>query len=204
MNEFKVDVDRVLASGLGFEAYFVLHCLYTNDEQLISSYTTKCKKINTEIFKELEKLDYISIKANEDGKIYYALLSITEKGKNLLIAIPYSGSEESVPNTSEHNFEEFRTFYPSQVKEGFKIRRLHDNMKKCRAIYDKLLLETTHDILCKCARLYYEEKYNSSSLMYMQKLETWLNQKNYLQYVEDAKQLQLTTNATTNDQSEDI
>ncbi len=59
MNEFKVNIDRIIALGLGLEHYFILYCLYTKEEQLIHSYTSKCKKINTEVFRELEKSGYL-------------------------------------------------------------------------------------------------------------------------------------------------
>ena len=200
MNEFKVDIDTILASKLGFEAYFVLYCLYTKNEQLLLSYCNKCKKINTDIFKELENSGLINIKINDKDRIYYELLSLTDKGQSLLMVKTDSVvnllDSTTIPEKSEHNFEDFRTYYPSSVKEGYNTRRLHGNLKKCRSLYEKLLLETTHDMLCKCASLYYEEKYNSNSLKYMQNLETWLNQKNYIQYLDDARQLKETTNKT--------
>ncbi len=128
---------------------------------------------------------------------------MTDKGKSLLIVktdneqVFLREPGDAIPLISEHNFEDFRTFYPMRVKDGFISRPLHGNLKKCRSLYDKLLMETTHDLLCKCAKLYYEEKYNSNSLKYMQNLETWLNQKNYLLYIEDAKQLKETINNNT-------
>ena len=64
-------------------------------------------------------------------------------------------------------------------------RRLHGNLKRAKELYNKLLLETTHDILCKAAKLYHQEKIRANSEMYMQDLSVWLNQKNYLLYVDD-------------------
>ena len=201
MTEFKVDISKILASGLGFEAYFILYCLYTKDKQLIYDYTKKCKIINTKVFKELEEKKLIKIKAMPENNVYFELLSLTDEGRCLLLDAGQSDTRCSAL-TSEHNFEEFLTYYPSMVKNGLTTRRLHGNRKKCRSFYDKLLLETTHDILCKCAKAYHNEKIRSNSVVFMQNLETWLNQRNYLQYIEDAKQIQLTKNNTIENTSE--
>lgn len=203
MTEFKVDMDILYANNIGFEAYFILYCLYTNEKQLLVSYVIKCKKINTDIFKELESKGFINIKADAHEIISYELLSLTDKGRNIVI-YSHNDPSDQLPKKSESNFEEFRTFYPMRVKEGFKTRTLQGNLKGCRKTYDKLLMETTHDLLCKCAKLYIDEKFRAGDQWYIQNLETWLNQRNYLQYIEDAKQLELTTNNTIKDQSEDI
>lgn len=196
-----IKLEHVLKSKLGFEAYFILICIYSNNEKALINYVTECKKINTNIFKELENDGFINIKSSTSDTIFYELLSLTDKSKTLIESLKLQRDIDD----SDSNFEDFRTFYPSSVKDGFKTRRLHGNLKKCRSLYEKLLMETTHDILCKCAKLYVEEKYNSNSQWYIQNLETWLNQKNYIQYVSEASQLNKTNPATTtNDQSEDI
>ena len=56
-------------------------------------------------------------------------------------------------------------------------------------------METTHEILCECAKLYTQEKFKTGNQIYMQNLETWLNQRNYEQYLDDIGK---TTNFTTN------
>jgi len=175
---FEVDINTLIENKLGFEAYFVLYCLYTNDEELSSAYINNCKKIPTEVFTKLENDGYITVNTN-DGKIYFTLLSLTAKGESLL--------SNRKPLQAENQFEEFRTHYPSSVKVPGKSvpRRLHSDLARCRKLYRNLMMETTHDILCKAADLYYEEKIKSGSTMYMQELATWLHQKNYQQYLED-------------------
>ena len=64
-------------------------------------------------------------------------------------------------------------------------RPLQGNLSKCKKLYEKLLLETTHEILCKAADLYTDEKMKSGDQMFMQALEAWLFQKNYQIYLED-------------------
>mgnify|MGYP006274490927 CR=1 FL=1 len=195
MNNFKIDIDKLIELNLSFEEYFVLYCIHTNNKKLITSYTNNCKKIKTYVFIDLESNGLINIKDRLDNNIYFELLSLTDKGKSLL--------SNRNPLKSEDSFEEFRKFYPSIVRQGLETRRLHGNLKKCKSAYEKLLLETTHEILCKCATLYHREKIRSNSVIYMQNLETWLNQANYKQYLQDLEKEIVITN-TENTQSEDI
>ena len=98
----------------------------------------------------------------------------------------------------EKQFGEFRKCYPLSVKSGNQVRRLQGNLKRCRQLYEKVLMETTHEILCKCAELYTQEKYRTNSQMYIQNLETWLHQRNYEQYLEDIDKTTTFTNPNTN------
>lgn len=170
-----IDINALISTKLGFEAYFVLYCVYNKNKSLITQYTNQCKKINTDVFKSLEFDGYININVTSTDKIYYELISLTDSGKALL--------ENTLPNKSEKEFDDFRKCYPHVVKSGLEIRRLHGDLTRCRNLYNKLLLETTHDILCKCAKTYHNEKITSNSEIYMQNLSTWLQQKNYLQYI---------------------
>lgn len=198
MNELKINIDTLIKLKIGFEEYFVLYCLYLKNKELIVSYASGCNKISTDVFLKLESLNLIKIdKYKNDDKIYYELLSLTQIGQAAL--------RPEFPNIEKGNFDEFRTFYPKRVKSGFATRPLHGNLKRCKSLYDKLLMETSHDILCKCAKAYHNEKIKSGSESYMQNLETWLNQKNYLDYLDLIENIQLTTNNTTDNlQSEDI
>ena len=194
-----IDVNNVIESGLGLEAYLILYCVKTNNNNLISSYTRKCKKINTEIFKDLEAKGLLNIKWNDSNQIHFSLLSLTSRADELLQPYVLAKSVDSVKTIDENlekQFGEFLTIYPKSVKDGLTTRRLHGNLSKCKKLYEKLLMETTHDVLCKAAKLYVEEKYRSRSQMFIQALETWLNQKNYQQYLEDIEKI---SNFTIND-----
>lgn len=198
-----VNLDKLIEYKLAFEELFVLYCLFISNKKLITSYVNSSKKIDTGIFKSLEQKNLIIIDKTLDtqGKIYFELLSLTEKGKDIVLSVvkhegnPSIAGQTSIISTvkspiSVNNFEEFRACYPSKVMRGnVVLRRLHGNLKKCKATYEKLLLETTHDMLCKCAKVYHNEKKKSNSEEYMQNLETWLNQKNYLLYIDEAKKL---------------
>jgi hypothetical protein len=178
MSNFEINIDTLFEAKLGFEAYFILYCIHTKNKQLITTYTTQCKKIETNIFKQLQTDGYLDIKNQSDHNIYFELLSLANKG-----IVLFSGINSTFD--LEKQFGEFRTCYPMVVKEGLKSRRLHTDLSRCKKLYETLLMETTHDILCKCAKIYTAEKFKSNEQIYMQDLSTWLHQKNYLLYVED-------------------
>lgn len=175
MNSHLVVFNSIIESSLSLDKYFILYCLNTNNKELLTNYVTKCCTIETQIFDQLKTEGYISIKDSPDGLIYYELLSVTEKGK---IASMYT-----VTPFQQGDFEDFRKYYPSKVSKSG--RRLQGNLARCKKLYTELLMETSHDILCKCAKAYHNEKLRTNSEEYMQNLETWLHQRNYQQYLED-------------------
>lgn len=189
-SKFTIDIEILKENKLTLEAYLVLYCLKTNDEKLLSYYITSCKKISTEVFEKLKNDGFITYETKEDGVIYFKLLSLTLKG-NMLALCPDTTSSEK-----DSQFEEFRKHYPSSVKvPGKKVpRRLHSDLARCRKLYANLMMETTHEILCKAADLYYQEKQQLGTTHFMQDLGSWLHQKNYQQYLED---IEKNTNFTT-------
>lgn len=191
MNNFEFSINTVLESKLGFEAYFVLCCVHSKNKQLINNYTANCNKIDTKVFRKLQLDGFLDIKDHEGDSIYFDLLSLTSKGEAFF--------ENHKTFDLEKQFGEFRLHYPMRVKEGFRSRPLQGNLSKCKKLYEKLLLETTHDILCKCAELYTNEKFKSGDQIFMQSLEAWLFQKNYQIYLNE-----IDNKITNNSQSEDI
>lgn len=170
-----IDIKTILKQGLSFEEYFIIYCVYKNDENLLHNY--RCNvTFPSNIFDVLENKGFLNVKRAKNNLIFFESLSLTQKS---ILLINKENSELS-------NFDEFRTFYPKIVYTHNGVpRRLHGNLKRAKELYNKLLLETTHDILCKAAKLYHQEKIRSNSEMYMQDLSVWLNQKNYLLYVDD-------------------
>lgn len=171
-----IDIKTIFEIGLSFDEYFIIYCVYKNDERLLHRYRLSCNSIKNEVYDVLENKGFINIKRSKNNLIFFESLSLTQKSNALL---KDSGSELG-------NFDEFRTFYPKVVYTNTGApRRLHGNLKRVKELYQKLLLETTHDILCKAAKLYHLEKIKANSEMYMQDLSVWLNQKNYLLYLDD-------------------
>jgi hypothetical protein len=175
---FEVNINTLIEKKIGFEAYFVLYCLYTNDPVLLSSYIVNCKKLPTELYEKLSVDGYVTY-TMKDGKIFFELLSLTALGKSLFA--------NRNPKEADSQFDDFRKHYPSSVKVPGRTvpRRLHSDLARCRKLYKALMMETTHEILCKAADLYHYEKQKANSEHFMQDLATWLHQKNYQQYLED-------------------
>jgi hypothetical protein len=198
-------IETLISHNLSLEGFLVLYCLYHNKPDLLKDYTTECRKIDTEVFNDLERKNLIKIKENVTH-IYYEFLSLTDDGNRLcgLLSFNKSLSRREL-HTSESNFDIFRKSYPSVVRSNGEIRRLHGNPKRCKKLYDKLLMETTHDILCRCAELYHEEHKQANKLLFMQNLETWLNKKMYTTYLEELeKNVNFSKNDIITDLSDDI
>ncbi len=183
MDKFVVDVKELSRLEIGLEAYLVLYCVFKKDERMLTTYTKKCKKIDTNIFSDLEGRGYVKINYEGGESVYFRSLSLTEKGNDLF-------SHKIITTPTLGNFDEFRACYPSSVKHGIEKRVLHSDLARCRKLYNELLGETTHEILCKCAKLYHNQQLKNNlvkpgSIMFTQALSAWLHQKNYLQYIDD-------------------
>jgi hypothetical protein len=179
-NKFNVNLDILLSKGLSFEGYFILWCLHTKDETLMLEYINKCRKIPTEIFNLLEVQQLITINKRQiqDNKITFNSLNITNLGKNLFTIQDF-----------DRLFEELKQSYPSTVGNKLNKRRLHTDLKRCKALYKKIINDDLelHNNICKSAILYHQEKLKTNAEIYMQNLATWLHQENYNQYLEEAK-----------------
>jgi len=182
--EFNVSLKTLFEKQLSFEAYFIIWCLYNKQKQQLIEYVSTCRLIPTEEFEKLSEKGLISINRNNiiDNNITYESLSLTKNGKNVF----------EIDNF-DILFNEFRKAYPSFVKDRFSRRPLHVDLKRCKNLYKKIINDSieTHNLLCRCAMLYHEEKKRSGSEMYMQNLATWLHQENYLPYMEEASKNQI-------------
>ena len=177
-----IDINKAIELKINLEGGLLLYCIYINNKGLLMEYVTSCNKISTETIKDLESKGLINISSAKTDSIFFELLSLTELGLTTVTMVIFTDQPQI---NLESNFEDFRKHYPKVVKSGTHIRRLHTNLKKCKLLYDKLLMETTHDILCRAADLYYKEKKDSNSEMFMQNLDVWLNQRNYELYLDD-------------------
>lgn len=178
MLKYEININTLITNKIGFEAYFILYCIYKNDENLITEYIRNCKKIETDVFNKLEEKGYLNIRRKEENKdtIYFKHLNLEDKGKLLFEDL------DKAKATNDEKFKDFRNNYPKSTKNG---RKLHNNLGRCRTIYIDITKSISHDILCKCARLYILEKKKTNSEEYIQMLETWLHQKNYEQYIDE-------------------
>lgn len=177
-DEFNVSLETCLEKKIGFEAYFIMWCLYNSKEEDLLKYVEVCKQIPTEEFISLQEKGYLIIVPIYDDKgklqIHFHSMKLTKSGKDLFEVADF--------NTL---FEEFRTYYP---KTGGKDRKLQLDLKRCRALYKKAISNDIdrHKLLCICAKLYYEEKQRTNGQDYLQLMATWLHQENYEGYMDEA------------------
>jgi len=185
-----ININTIIELKLGLEEYFVLFCVYNNQEELLKNYTNNCKKIDNEIFNSLKSKELLTINSNIDNKIYFENLFITDKGIELVNKYNHFND-----TNNKNDFEDFLKYYPKEVIgiNGHK-RKLHLNKSKCKKLYHSSLLEVTHEQLCKCAQAYFKEKERTNSLPFTHLLATWLHQKNYEAYLEDIDNLNMNDN----------
>lgn len=187
MTKHVIDIKAVVSLKLGFEAYFVLLCVYEKNNDLMMDYVSNCKKINTEIFNELTTQGYITISyLKNNPNIFLERISLTDKGKLIF----ESQNNHPIGCSSEQsmvkNFDDFRNNFPKSVKIGKVSRQLHTDLKRCKKLYNEIIDEgILHEDLCRCARLYIKEKVESQSEKYIQLLATWLHQRNYEAYIDE-------------------
>jgi len=189
MTNININITELFSSNLNLEGYFVLYCLKHKSKALLSKYINKCRKIDTEIFLELQKQGFIEIKASLEPIILrYESLTLTDKGSQRVEAVSEIPTKDSLQSDSNSNattgFAAFAQCYPNVVKNGTDKRRLHDNLPRSKRLYNELLLETTHDILCKTAKAYHKEHVDRNSEIFMKAMPTWLQQKMYLTYLD--------------------
>lgn len=188
MTKHVMNIETIVSFKLGFEAYFVLLCVYEKNNDLMMSYVSNCKKINTEIFNQLTIDGYIEISyLKNNPNIFLNNISLTDKGKLIFESQmnnhPVSSSFEE---SAVRNFENFRNNFPKSVKIGKISRQLHTDLKRCKKLYTEIINEgVLHEDLCRCARLYIKEKVESNSEKYIQLLATWLHQRNYEAYIDE-------------------
>ncbi len=190
IDEFNVSLETCLEKQMSFEAYFIIWSLYNSKEKELLSYVETCRKIPTEEFINLQEKGYLLIAPiyDQDKKLQVTFhgLKLTKLGKELFEKQDFNSL-----------FEEFKACYPSTV--GKAKRRLHTDLKRCKLLYKKIINDdiSRHNLLCICAKLYFEEKQRSGSETFMQNLPTWLHQENYEAYMEEAMKISNSDNKTT-------
>jgi DNA-binding Lrp family transcriptional regulator len=155
----------------------VLHCVYYKRQEDLEAYVLKCKKIDINVINNLVERGYLS---KFEGDITFSKLNITTKAIRDFDLLD--------DKTHEQFFEEIKACYPSQIKKnGVVVRRLHQNIDACRKKY-KMLIQTKeqHDLILKCTKLYIDEQKKAYKLEFTLMLETFLNQKHYKIFEEEA------------------
>lgn len=183
-NILSVDVELLLELGISLESYFVLQCLNDKNNTLLIEYITKCGLFKKEHFFKLKDKEYITIL--NSNNITLDGIKLTSKGLSL-----FTTDTSKIEPISKY-FDELRNNYPKIVpSEGGVPRRLHGDLPRCRKLYSKILLEDNkvnidlHNQIIKAINKQVVEYTKGKRLTYMHNLATYLQQKNYMEYIED-------------------
>jgi len=200
MEDFKLNIDFEIAikHKLKLEEFFVLACLHENKERLIVEYTSNCGRIETGIFSKLHEKGFIIVDNIID--ISFDSIKLTPLGNSLFDVIRN--------NNVEFNelFSELKNTYPSKVptKTGG-IRRLHGDLQRCIKLYKSTIIKNgiinleLHTKIIRCVKLYYLEKQKANDLPFLAAFATFLQQRNWEQYLDEANEnIDLTVVTKTN------
>lgn len=170
-----IDVNKFINAGLSLDMHFILLCILNNAQHTLEEYVNKCGSIGRPAFDTLVERDYIE---PIDSPITFAKLKLTNKGKKYI-------TNEDLDHPKF--FKELKLTYPSKVKVGKSYRRLHQDLESCERKYKNLITsEEMHRNILKCVELYIKELKDTNRLEYIQMMSTWINQKNYEVYLEEA------------------
>lgn len=183
---FNIDLSKLINNCLSLDEYFLVNCIYYNQKEVFEKYALKCKSIDIQLFNGLFKKKYLF---EIEGKSSYVFddLKLTEKALR----------DFGFISTSDYDkyFDELRTVYPSVIKiNGKVIRRLHQDIADCKKKY-KSIIESKehHDLIIKCVKLYIDEHKKAGKEEFIQMLSSFLNQRNFEMYMDEAKKNNLET-----------
>lgn len=173
VKKIEINTKKLFESNLSIESYFILYCLVNSYKELIEDYVKINGKIDRLRFEELERLKYIELNINDNNEnIVFNNIKITQNGINII------GFEKL---DHDRYFNELKQVYPK--KAG--IRSLHkDNIRSRKLYKDIVTSEELHKKILKCIELYVNEHKRSNSIEYLQLLPTFLQQRNYEQYID--------------------
>jgi len=179
----KINIKKLIESGLTIESYFILECIYRDDNDSLESYVENCGKIDKSCFIDLIQKSYLMPII---GDVIFSKLKLTPKALNTLGYTKFLDHERF--------FKELKEVYPRKAGK----RSLHQDLsgvkKKYKSIVDS---EEMHIVILNCIRLYIKELKDTNRLEYIQLLPTFINQRNYEQYLEEA------SNITDNEETVD-
>lgn len=181
----KINIKKLIEAKLTIESYFILECVYREDQTTLELYVKNSGKMDKFCFNNLIENSYLM---NIDGDITFDKLKLTPKALNIL------GYNSFLDH--KRYFKELRAVYPKKSGK----RSLHQDLNGCERKYKSIIdSEEMHTIILKCVELYLKELKDTGRMEYIQLLGTWINQRNYEQYLED-----ITNNTETKEETYDV
>lgn len=180
-------IDKCLLHRINLYSYFILYCLYYEEQELLTQYCLKIDKIDTKNFTELIDAGYLE-EVKDRKFITINDLVLTDKFKQDVLRIP-----ETKNITFDQAFEQLRQHYPS--KAGNSERRLQGDVERCKRLYQNIIVKNgkiddeLHNLVLQCINFEINLRTKNRSLEYFQMLATWLQQKTYTLYMDDVQQI---------------
>lgn len=203
---FKIINEEILQKKeITLEQFCILESLFYKEYTPLEEYLFKVKN-RKEILQNLIRRGFIDIYEEEQGTDLIHNIFITEKGEEVANGmqtvyqkIKETESSEVPLSSFEKQFEEFWDTFPTTDKYlGFdRTRVLRGNQSACKKSYKKVLSEYSHEDVIKALR--YEIrmrernsinsiKKSYSDFKFMKSSTVWLNQKEFLIYMELIKE----------------
>lgn len=176
-------IDKCLLHKINLYSYFILHCLYNEEHDVLVNYCINVDKINTKDFIWLIDNGYLE-EVKDRKSIAIDDLVLTDKFKTEVLKIVNTKGV-----TFDEAFEQLREHFPT--KAGNSERRLQGDVPKCRALYQRTIVkngkvdEELHSVILQCINYEINVKTKSRSLEYFKLLETWLRKEEWRLYYDD-------------------
>jgi hypothetical protein len=174
VDTIQINVEKMFRLGLSIESMFILDCIHKEDENLLVEYVRNCGVMDRSIFITLMEKSYIE---KFDGDIIFNKLKLTPKA---LVDLGYSKLDHA------RFFKELRETYPKKVGK----RPLQTDLAGCAKKYKSIVKsEEEHNLILNCVKLYVKDLKDDGRLQYIQLLPTWLNQRNFESYLDEARNI---------------
>jgi hypothetical protein len=166
MYDIELDINFITRNHLSPNEYVFLY-LYNNDNELLYK-----------VFPDL----------NEENIVNETTLKLQEKGYIKIISnkeIDFRKKFNIKYNTDNKYFEEFFNTFPLETPDGRRLRpvRLDSAIaKRCKKKYEALTKNKLeiHEHILKCLKAQLE--YDRKNLLYLNNIDTWLNQQVWTKY----------------------
>ncbi len=172
----KFNINQLIKLKLSLEEYLILYCVDNRLSSLLEQYVLNIGQIDSKKFNNLIDKGYL-FPINED--ITFSKLKLTSEY--------YSKFKDKLDY--DKLFDELKEVYPKAVKSSNgKRRSLQTDFEGCKKKYKEAVnsLEE-HNLILNCVRLYVKEKKDANELQYLQLLSTFINQKGWETYIEEAQ-----------------
>jgi len=190
IENISVDLNKLYASKLKLEDYFILFCLVNDAQDALINYTTHCGSIDTKTFFRLRDSGFIILE--DEVTITFSSIKTTLTAKKLF----------NVGDNQQFDllFKELLVNYPKSVKRiTGGTRPLHNDLTRCKKLYKLTILDRSigsvnielHQKIQLCVQKYYRDHLKDNKQEFMQLLATFLQQKTWEQYLDDVNNLEV-------------